>query len=371
MKRLIFDAHLDLAWNAASFDRDLTQSLADLQAAENAMDDIRARGRATVTFPEMRRAGIAICIATLLARSGPEHQRQRAYRRIDLDYPTRLGCYAAAYGQLACYRHWEAQGEIKLLRTKEDLRKHEALWRESEVHERLPIGVILSMEGADPVLHPDTLDEWWQIGLRAIGPAHYARSHYASGTGTEGPLTPAGVELLKQMQRLGIVLDVTHLSDESMAQALDQYEGPVWASHHNCRSLVPGDRQLTDDQIRQLIAREAVIGLALDAWMLLPGWVRGQTDPASVSMSDAANHIDHICQIAGNTRHAGIGSDLDGGFGTEQTPGDLNTIADLHLLVEILLQRGYRDSDIEAIFIGNWMRRLESALPARGDQQGV
>lgn len=366
MNHLFFDAHLDLAWNAASFDRDLTLSIQELRDAERGMDDVAARGRATVTFPEMRRTGIAICIATLLARSGPEHDRPHAYRRVDLDYATRLGCHAAAYGQLACYRYWESIGEIKFIRTKEDLAEHHQLWAGADDADSLPIGMILSMEGADPVMQPETLPQWWQIGLRAIEPAHYGRSHYASGTATDGPLTPAGRLLLQEMQRIGIALDVTHLSDESMAEALDLFEGPVWASHHNCRALVPGDRQLTDDQIRKLCARDAVIGLALDAWMLLPGWVRGQSNPADVSIRDAADHIDHVCQLSGSTRHSGIGSDLDGGFGTEQTPGDLDTIHQLNTLAEILSQRGYSDSDIEAIFIGNWIRRLDSALPSRG-----
>lgn len=368
MKRLIFDAHLDLAWNAASYDRDLTLSVQEMRDAERNMDDMPLRGRATLTFPELRRTGIAVCIATLLARSGPQHQRQKSYQRVELDYVTRIGCYAAAHAQLACYRFWEQTGEIKMLTTSEDLQEHYQLWAGADHHDQLPIGVILSMEGADPVVDPEGLDYWWDQGLRAIGPAHYGPSHYAYGTGSDGPLSPAGHRLLAQMQRLGIALDVTHLSDQSMAEALDNYEGPVWASHHNCRSLVPGDRQLTDEQIRRLCERDAVIGLALDAWMVVPGWVKRQSDPSIASMEDAANHIDHICQLVGSTRHCGIGSDLDGGFGTEQCPGDLDTIFDLTRLADILASRGYSDADIEAIFIGNWMRRLESSLPSRVEQ---
>jgi len=252
-----------------------------------------------------------------------------------------------------------------MLMTQEDLQEHDALWKNRKGDEKLPIGIILSMEGADPVMSPDTLVDWWDLGLRAIEPAHYGRSHYASGTATEGPLTDAGRELIDEMGRVGIALDVTHLSDESMAEAFDRYQGPIWASHHNCRTLVPGDRQLTDDQIRQLIARDGVIGLALDAWMLLPGWIRGETDPSKVSMQDAADHIDHVCQLAGNTRHSGIGSDLDGGYGTEQTPGDLKTIYDLLKLEDILSGRGYSDADIDAIFYDNWMRKMMATLPRR------
>lgn len=364
MQRLLFDAHLDLAWNAASFDRDLSLPLDEMREAENHMSDLPARGRATVTFPEMRRSGIFCCIATLLSRSGPEHRRQPSYRRIDLDYPTRLGCHAAAIGQWACYRYWQSIGEIRMITTREELVEHHKLWKNAADRDSLPIGVILSMEGADPIVDPETLAQWWDLGLRAIGPAHYGRSHYAAGTGSTGPLTDAGRALLRQMQELGVSLDVTHLSDDSMAEALDLFEGPVWASHHNCRSLVPGDRQLTDDQIRRICARDAVIGLALDAWMLLPGWVRRQSDPSDVSLEDAVNHIDHVCQLVGTTRHSGIGSDLDGGFGTEQTPGDLATIYGLRKIEDLLSDRGYSDEDIDAIFYGNWLRRLSETLPS-------
>jgi membrane dipeptidase len=161
-----------------------------------------------------------------------------------------------------------------------------------------------------------------------------------------------------------MILDVTHLCDQSMAQALDLFGGRVLASHHNCRSLGPGDRQLTDEQIKRLVARNAVIGAALDAWMLYPNWVRGQTKPDVIGLTAVADHIDHVCQLAGDRNHAGIGSDLDGGFGNEQTPRDLDTIADLQKLGEILASRGYSASDVDAIFHGNWLRFLREALPA-------
>lgn len=361
--RLIFDAHLDLAWNTASFDRDLTLSLDELRSVEAGMQDARFRGRGTVTFPEMRRGGFAVCIATLLARSGPEHKRQERYARGDLDFATRLGCYAAAHGQYACYRYWEASGEIVIIRTRQELQRHWKRWESAASYDDLPIGVILSMEGADPVMSPETLSEWWDMGLRAIEPAHYGRSHYASGTATEGPLTGAGRALVAEMERLGICLDVTHLSDDSMQEALDLYGGPVWASHHACRTLVPGDRQLTDEQIIRICQRGGIIGAPLDAWMLVPNWVKGQTVPSSASLQDVVVHIDHVCQLAGDALHAGIGSDLDGGFGTDQTPGDLNSIADLQRLAELLEARGYAEADIDNIFHGNWLRHLGECLP--------
>jgi membrane dipeptidase len=219
------------------------------------------------------------------------------------------------------------------------------------------------MEGADPIVDPTQVDEWFAAGLRSVMPSHYGQSHYSMGTGGNGPLTPRGVQLLKEFERVGMILDVTHLSDQSFFQALDCFSGPVMASHNNCRALVPADRQFSDEQLRLIIGRGAVIGVVCDAWMLQPGWTIGVTRPERLTIAALADHIDHICQLAGNTLHAGIGSDLDGGFGTEQTPNDLRTISDLQKLEPLLSARGYSDSDITNIFHGNWLRFFRRWLP--------
>lgn len=365
--RLLIDAHLDLALNAINYDRDLRLPLARMNQVEAAMDDGPFRGHGTVTLAEMRRAGIAVCIVTLLARSGPKHERQRRYLRADLDHANREGAYVACHAQLAYYQLMERRGELRMINTAAQLDEHWQRWLESSPGDRasLPIGAILSMEGADPILAPEDLEYWWNLGLRAIGPAHYGYSHYAAGTAVEGPLTADGVALLTAMQRLGMALDVTHFSDDSMAEAFDRFEGNLWASHHNCRALVPWQRQLTDEQIRQLVKRDAVIGIAFDAIMLYPGWVRGETSPEVLDISAAADHIDHICQLASNVRHVGIGTDLDGAYGTEQTPRDLKSIVDVHTLEDILARRGYGSQDIDAIFFGNWLRKFRQALPRK------
>jgi membrane dipeptidase len=360
--RPIFDAHLDLAWSALYFNRDLLLDVADVRRHESGMTDERARGHNTLTFPELRKAGIRACVATLLARGGPEQTRPAAYKRTDLDYNNPTHACAIAQGQLAYYRLLERQGVIRFIASATDLRAH---WNSAS--SGAPLGVILSMEGADPIITIDQVEEWWDAGLRAVGPAHYGRGQYAYGTGVVGPLGPAGRALLREFDRIGMILDVTHLCDDSMAEALDVFGGRVLASHHNCRALVPGDRQLADEQIKQLIEREAVIGAALDAWMLHPNWIRGQTRPEVVGLDAVADHIDHICQIAGNTRHCAIGSDLDGGFGFEQTPRDLNTIADLQKLADILAARKYSDESIDMIFHGNWLRFFGEALPQHKD----
>jgi membrane dipeptidase len=167
------------------------------------------------------------------------------------------------------------------------------------------------------------------------------------------------------MRRLGIVLDVTHLTDDAFWEALDLYDGPVWASHNNCRALVPHQRQFSDDQLKELIRRDAVIGAAFDAWMMVPGWVRGKTTPQAtgVKIETIVDHIDHICHLAGTSQHCAIGSDLDGGYGTEQTAMDLDSIADLQRLKEILARRGYSPDDIAGIMHGNWIRKFRESLP--------
>lgn len=362
MTRPIFDSHLDLAWSAVSFNRDLTLEVAEVRRREQGMTDAPSRGRSTLTLPELRKAGVSTCVGTLLARGGPDQKPQTGYKRTDLDHASPSIAYAAAHAQLAYYRLLEQQGHLRFIRTREDLASH---WQAARSDpQRAPLGMILSMEGTDPIVTPDQAAEWFAAGLRAAGIAHYGRSQHAYGTAVSGPLSAAGIELLRNFEDLGIILDVTHLSDHSMAQALDVYSGPVLASHHNCRALVPGDRQLTDEQIRQLISRGAVIGVALDAWMLYPNWVRGETKPQVVGLDAAADHIDRVCQLAGNADHSAIGSDLDGGFGTEQTPRDLDTIADLQKLAGILKCRGYSEADIDKIFHGNWLRFFSIALPA-------
>lgn len=360
--RPMIDAHLDLSWNALSFDRDLLATVEEIRLSEEGMTDEKGRRRNTLTLPELRKARIPICVATLLCRSGPVPIKRPGFRRTDLDFMTRAAAYSHAQGQLAYYRLLERQGHMKFLTRRDEIRPHFDAWLAAP--ETTPLGIILSMEGADPIVSPDQAEFWWDAGLRAVGPAHYGRSHYAYGTAVDGPLSDDGVALLKEFMRLGMILDVTHLSDQSFFHAMDVYQGPMLASHHNCRALVPGDRQLSDEQIRILIDRDAVIGAAFDAWMMSPGWVRGVTQPEVVGIEAAADHIDHIAQMAGSVRHCALGTDLDGGFGTEQTPRDLDTITDVHKLEDILTRRGYSAADVDAIFYGNWLRFFENALPA-------
>ena len=349
---LVVDAHLDLAWNALSWHRDLTLPISQIRNAESTMRE-NHRGASTVCFEEMRRGEVGICSATLLTRASGLNEPL-------VDYRSREIASAAAWGQLAYYRILEQQGHLQMLKDRDSLENHLRRWRGGNTDSG-PLGYILSMEGADPILSPTDTARWWDEGLRVLSLAHYGLSAYAHGTGVAGGLSPRGVELLSAMETVGMILDVTHLADESFWQAVERFRGPVLATHNNCRALVPGDRQFSDDQIQYLIQRGSVIGAVCDSWMLYPDYVLGKTPNSLVTMAAVVDHIDHICQLAGNAEHAAIGSDLDGGFGKEQSPHDLETIADLQKIAPLLRKRGYSEPDVEAVMHGNWIRFFERA----------
>jgi membrane dipeptidase len=351
---LILDAHLDLAMNALEWNRDLSRPIDEIRARERDRQDKPDRGRGTVSLPEMRRGRIGLCVATLIARYVAPGNPLQGWHSPEQ-------AWAMTQGQLAWYRAMEERGEIVQIADAPSLDAHLNAWRTPDPD--APIGYVLSLEGADSIVTLAHLERAYEQGLRAVGPAHYGPGVYAQGTNATGPMGAPGHELLREMERLGIILDVTHLCDDSLRDALDHFSGVVWASHSNCRSLVPHERQFSDDQIRELVQRDAVIGVAFDAWMLVPGWVRGQSTPerAGVTLSTVLDHVDHICQLAGDARHCGIGSDLDGAFGREQCPSDVHTIADLAGIPDLLKARGYSDDDVGRIAHGNFIRLLRKA----------
>ena len=353
---LIVDAHLDLAWNALQWNRNIQHSVYTIRTSESNLSGA-GRGQGTVALPEMRRGRVALCFGTLLARS-----TGRAIQ--NLDYSSPYQAYAAAQGQLAYYHALAEAGEIRLITDREVLDEHFSAWQrwESQTDLSQPkLGLVISMESADPIVIPEQLSAWKEAGVRMIGPAHYGPGRYAGGTSTELGLGFEGKQLLREMEKLGILLDLTHLSDEAFWEALDCFGGFILASHNNCRALVPHQRQFDNKQIRAIISRQGVIGVALDNWMIRPGWTRGAKENDRVTLAHVSDHIDYICQLAGNSQHAAIGSDLDGGFGREQSPSDLDTIKGLQRIAEILSKRSYSDADIASIMHGNWLRLLRKA----------
>jgi len=355
-KPFIVDGHLDLSMNALEWNRDLRWPVEDIRKSEVGMTDKPDRARGTVSFPSMREGNIGLCIATQIARYVKPGNKIPGWNSPEQ-------AWAQTQGQLAWYKTMEEAGEMMMIRTKNDLEKHTCLWQNPS--ENTPIGYVLSLEGADSIVSMNHLELAYNNGLRAIGPAHYGPGTYAHGTDSTGGIGIKGWQLLKEMDELGMILDATHLCDESFREALDTFHGPVWASHNNCRAFVPHNRQFSDEQIIELAERGAVIGVALDAWMMVPGWIRGKSDPKGmgVTLDIMIKNIDHICQLTGSSHHAAIGSDLDGAFGKEQCPYDLDTIADLQKIPSKLASIGYTDSDIQNVLSNNWIRFLMKNLP--------
>ena len=352
----IIDAHLDLAMNAMEWNRDLRLPVADINDREKYLTDKPDRGKATTSLSELQKGNIGLVVATQIARyvapGNPLpgwHSPQQAW--------------AQTQAQLAWYKSMEAEGEMVQINNIHSLNQHIDAWMNGPGGEKKPIGYILSLEGADSLVTLNHLQKAYEYGLRAVGPAHYGLGRYANGTDATGKLNEEGKQLLKEMDRLKMILDATHLCDEAFWDAVKIFRGPIWASHNNCRLLVNHNRQFSDEQIRELISRDAVIGGAMDAWMMVPEWKRGESTPHGMNctLEKLIDHLDHICQLAGNTLHVAIGSDLDGAFGREQCPYDLETIADLQKFPSLLRKRGYKDKDIENVMHGNWIRFLRKA----------
>ncbi|WP_425637132.1 dipeptidase [Algoriphagus yeomjeoni] len=350
------DAHLDLSMNALEWNRDLTLPVSDINAREKGLTDKPDRGNSVVSLPALREGNIGLVVATQIARYVAPGNSLPGWNSAEQ-------AWAQTQGQLAWYQAMVEKGEMAQIRNLSELDAHLALWDNGEDNSSKPVGFILSLEGADSIVTVDYLEKAYENGLRALGPAHYGPGRYAHGTDASAPLNEQGKALLRKMDELGIILDTTHLCDLAFWEALDIFQGPVWASHNNCRALVDHNRQFSDEMIKALVDRGAVIGAAMDAWMLSPDWERGKSSPEGrgVTLNTVLDHMDHICQIAGNANHIGIGSDLDGAFGTEQCPADLTSIKDLDKIADLLSNRGYSNQEIKKILYGNWLNFLKKA----------
>lgn len=351
------DAHLDLSMNAMEWNRDLRQPVLDIRKREEGLADKPDRAKGTVSLPALREGNIGLVVATQIARFVASDNPLPGWHSPEQ-------AWAQTQAQLAWYKAMEAAGEMVMIKDVAALQSHVALWTNSMLDSSTkPVGYILSLEGADSIVTLDHLHLAHAYGLRAVGPAHYGPGRYANGTDATGHLNEQGRALLKEMEKLNIILDATHLCDDAFWDAMEIFDGPVWASHNNCRALVDHNRQFSDDMIKALIQRGAVIGGAMDAWMMVPGWQRGASTPAGMgaNLDKVLDHMDHICQLAGNTLHVGLGTDLDGAFGKEQCPYDLETIADLKNIPALLQKRGYTTQDVENIMHGNWLLFLQKA----------
>jgi len=304
----------------------------------------------------LRKGNIGLVVATQIARYVASDNLLPGWHSPEQ-------AWAQTQGQLAWYKAMEQVGEMVQINDLTSLNNHVNLWHNDDDENKKPVGYILSLEGADSLITIQHLEKAWEQGLRAVGPAHYGRGRYANGTDATGLMGTGGIALLKEMERLNIILDATHLCDDAFWQALKHFNGNVWASHNNVRALVDHNRQFSDEQILVLIERGAVIGVALDSWMMVPNWKKGISTPEKMNcnLEVLIDHTDHICQLAGNALHIGIGTDLDGAFGREQCPYDLETISDIQKLINLFYKRGYSKQDVENIMHGNWLRFMRNA----------
>jgi membrane dipeptidase len=349
---LIVDAHEDIAFNALAMQRDFTESVATTRAREGA----QAENIATLGLPEQLAGGVGIVFGTLFVLPADTMALAQS-----LVYRTAEEASQQAQQQLAIYRRLAEHPQITLIQTRADLAGVLAGWDRAAPQ----LGIVVLMEGADPIRAPAEAADWYADGVRLVGPAWASGSRYCNGNDAPGPLSGDGRSLMREMSRARLTLDLSHMADASFWEALDLFDGTVIASHANCRALVPGpneNRHLSNAMIKGLVERDGVIGVVLYNRFLDSSWTPKRGKDA-VGLDLVVRHIDHICQLAGDARHVAIGSDFDGGFGSEAIPRELDTVADLPRLADALRRHGFAEDDVAAVMGRNWLRKLETLLP--------
>ncbi len=361
---LIVDAHQDMAWNMVSFGRDYTLAAEETRRLEEGGETPARNGDSLLGWPDYQRGEVAVVFATLFV--SPIHRKLGEWDK--QCYATPDEAHQLYRAQLDAYHRLtdEHPDKFRLLHTGEDLQTVLAHWEAPlpEGEEGHPVGLVVLMEAAEGVREAAELEDWWRWGVRMIGPA-WAGTRFCGGTNEPGPLTSEGYALLDGMADIGFVLDLSHMDEEAVMQSLDHYPGAIIASHANAKSLLKGaesNRFLTDRMIAGILEREGVIGVVPYNGFLLHGWTKSDGRQA-VPLDLVVAQIDHICQMAGDARHAGIGSDFDGGFGLQSVPHEVDTVSDLQKLAPLLAEKGYGDQDIAAILGGNWLHLLRNRLP--------
>ncbi len=349
----IVDAHEDIAWNALGFGRDVRRSALETRRLEERTDTPERIGLCMLGLPEWLAGGVMIVFGTIFVAPA---QRGLSYPRT---YANAEEAHALGQAQLDFYRRLSDECDrLALVENRADLERVLGSW-EGELPQ---VGMLLLMEGADPIRDPGEVEVWFERGVRAVGLSWQAGTRYAGGNANPGPLTDAGAALLREMADQGLILDVSHLAEESFFEAVDRFEGRIVATHANPRSLVPGPRQLSDEMIRRLAERDGIIGIMPLNVFLRPDWSKGDPKDA-VTVADAAAAVDHVCQVVGDAAHVGLGSDFDGGVGAESAPAGIDTVADLDRIGPALGDLGYSTGDIAAVLSGNWLRLLQATLP--------
>ena len=355
---IVVDAHEDIAYNALTFNRDYTRSARLTQHLERDTDIPGNTGRATLGLPDALLGRVAVACATLFV--APEAAKMGEWDTIT--YRDAREAYQQALRQVDYYQRLADETErVRLVRTQAELDAVLATWADGVDFASHVQGLILLMEGADPIIEPQQFEEWYERGVRAVGLA-WTGTRYSGGTRAPGPLTDLGRDLLEIMAGFNVALDLSHASEEAFFEALDRYEGEaIIASHSNPRKFCNTDRHLSDDMIRRLAERDGVMGIVMFNAFLTNGYRRGDPRLPFTVILDA---IDHVCQVTGSAAHVGLGTDFDGGFGVDEIPEGLETVGDLWNLGAALRARGFSEADVAAVLGGNMLRKLRQALPA-------
>jgi membrane dipeptidase len=363
MLPLIVDAHEDLAYNILNFGRDYTLSAHETRRLESENDSTAPRhnGETLLGWPDYQRGRVAIIFSTLFVTP----IRRRLGEWDQQFYADDSQAHRLYRAQLDTYSRLADNhpGHFRLVTSRAAVETLLAHWEDPSL-ESHPVGLVPLMEGAEGVRTPSELNDWWEWGVRIIGPA-WAGTRFCGGTRDPGPLTDDGRVLLKVMADIGFTLDLSHMDVLSARQSLDLYPGPIIASHANSAALVPGyngNRLLGDDVIRGMLERDGIIGVVPFCSFLDFEWKSGD-QRENITLETLAVHVDRICQMAGDARHVGLGSDFDGGFGLSAAPAGVDTIADLQKLGPVLAAKGYNDEQIAAVLGKNWLRHLQTYLP--------
>jgi len=346
---LIIDAHEDIAWNKIAMNRDFTESVADKRKREGA-NPWHGEGSATVGLPDLLASNVRVVFATIyVAHAFPNRQGHGK------TYNNAQEAHDQAMEQLAYYATLAMDSRVSIITSRSDL--------DRVVNATMPkVGLVILMEGADPIIEPARAEEWFEAGVRIVGPA-WSQTRYSGGTRAPGPLTDLGRALMPQLERNGFILDASHMAEQSFFDALNLFSGTVIASHSNCRAYVNTDRQLSDEMIRKIVERGGVIGSVIYNRFIKEGW-ETSSRKNEVTLTDLVRHVQRICDIAGSARHVGIGTDFDGGYGMESIPAELDSVADLKKIGDALSEVGFSDADVMNYLGGNWLRVLQKALPA-------
>lgn len=366
--RLLIDSHLDLAWNSKTYDRDYSLTTAEIRQKEAGSQVPLLNGDTLLGWDAFQRGQVALVFATLFA--APERARShpsamRSNSNMTQYYASDDQAYTLYRQQVDHYLRMFEQHPTKFqpVASRAQLNALLSQWQDGR-QTQSPTGMVMLMEGAEGVRQMGELEEWWSLGVRMIGPA-WMGNRFCGGTAEPGPLTDDGIRLLDAMVDFGFSLDLSHMDSRAALQALDHYTGPLFASHANAQALLKGangNRHLPDEVIRGILARDGVIGIVPNNSFLLPGWKRNQPRNL-VTLQYVVTQIDYICQLAGDAHHAGLGTDFDGGFGVQDVPEGIDTIADLHGLAPLLARKGYSENEINLILGGNWLAFLDRTLP--------